>query len=399
MQLFLYSISDIGTPNKEKEFTVYDYIKNSLIEKGIPEEQIALIHDAKTDAARATLFQEMRSGKKKILIGSTDKCGTGVNVQKHLTALHHIDCPWKPSAIEQRDGRGIRQGNENEEVAIYRYVTKETFDAYNWGLIENKQRFISQVLTGKVVSRTCDDIDEATLSYAEIKAIATGNPLIKEKMQLDNDVQKLKVLKTAYDSQRYTLQDNFMIRFPKLIKAAKEKLACVREDIKLRDVEMSKLEDFAITIGNITYRERPEGGIAAMEALSKCKVGEVKAIGRFQNFELLAEKGFLGANHFILRNQTDYRVEVSTSALGNMVKLEHVFKSLHENEEYLTRKLEGYERDLAASKLEYEKPFQYADELKEKLQKQHEINVKLDLDKTQEEKEQISECIEIEKSR
>ena len=166
----------------------------------------------------------MRTGKKKVLIGSTDKCGTGVNVQTHLVAMHHVDCPWKPSSIEQREGRGIRQGNENEEVAIYRYVTKGTFDAYNWSLIENKQRFISQVMTSKAVSRSCEDIDEATLSYAEIKAVATGNPLIKEKMEIDNDVQRLKLLKASYDNQRYGLQDNFMIKYPKLIKTAKTAL-------------------------------------------------------------------------------------------------------------------------------------------------------------------------------
>nr|WP_330416670.1 helicase C-terminal domain-containing protein [Dorea formicigenerans] len=166
------------------------------------------------------LFKEMRTGKKKVLIGSTDKCGTGVNVQTHLVAMHHVDCPWKPSSIEQREGRGIRQGNENKEVAIYRYVTKGTFDAYNWSLVENKQRFISQVMTSKAVSRSCEDIDEATLSYAEIKAVATGNPLIKEKMEIDNDVQRLKLLKASYDNQRYGLQDNFMIKYPKLIKTA-----------------------------------------------------------------------------------------------------------------------------------------------------------------------------------
>ena len=162
----------------------------------------------------------MRTGKKKILIGSTDKCGTGVNVQTHLTAMHHVDCPWKPSCIEQRDGRGIRQGNENKEVAVYRYVTKGTFDAYSWSLVENKQRFISQIMTSRSVSRTCEDIDEAVLSYAEIKAVATGNPLIREKMQLENDVQRLKLLKSSYDRQHYSLEDNIMIRYPKLIAKA-----------------------------------------------------------------------------------------------------------------------------------------------------------------------------------
>ena len=217
-------LSDIGTPGAEKKFDLYTYVKGELVKRGIPEKEIAFIHDAKTDAQRDTLFKEMRTGKKKILIGSTDKCGTGVNVQTHLVAMHHIDCPWKLSAIEQREGRGIRQGNENGEVAIYWYVTKSTFDAFLWSIIENKQRFISQVMTGKSVSRNCEDIDEATLSYAEIKAVATGNPLIREKMETDNEVQRLKLLKSFYDSQHYTQQDDYMIKYPKLIKLRKKSL-------------------------------------------------------------------------------------------------------------------------------------------------------------------------------
>ena len=372
--------SDIGTPGADKDFTVYQYLKDVLIQYGIPEEEIAFIHDAKTDAQRDVLFKEMRTGKKKVLIGSTDKCGTGVNVQTHLVALHHVDCPWKPSSIEQREGRGIRQGNENDEIAVYRYVTKSTFDAYNWSLVENKQRFISQVTTSKAVSRTCEDIDEATLSYAEIKAVATGNPLIKEKMEIDNDVQRLKLLKSSYDNQRYALQDNFMIRYPKLIKAASEKLACVREDIKVRDRELIENPDFAITVGKFTYTERADGGAVMLEAVSKCKTGETTALGSFHGFDLLVEKNFMGTNYLILRGRTEYKVELSTSPVGNMVKLENCFNGIHENEEYLLKKIEQYENDLAASKEEYEKPFAHEEELKEKLSRQFELNALLDLE-------------------
>ena len=372
--------SDIGTPGADKDFTVYQYLKDALIQYGIPEEEIAFIHDAKTDAQRDVLFKEMRTGKKKVLIGSTDKCGTGVNVQTHLVALHHVDCPWKPSSIEQREGRGIRQGNENEEIAVYRYVTKSTFDAYNWSLVENKQRFISQVTTSKAVSRTCEDIDEATLSYAEIKAVATGNPLIKEKMEIDNDVQRLKLLKASYDNQRYALQDNFMIRYPKLIKAANEKLACVREDIKLRDRELLEHPDFAITVGKFSYTERADGGAVMLEAVSKCKTGDTTALGSFHGFELLVEKNFMGVNYLILRGKTEYKVELSTSPVGNMVKLENCFNGIHENEEYLLKKIEQYENDLAASKEEYEKPFMHEEELQQKLSRQFELNAQLDLE-------------------
>ena len=372
--------SDIGTPGPDKNFTIYDYLKETLVQYGIPEEEIAFIHDAKTDAQRDALFKEMRTGKKKVLIGSTDKCGTGVNVQTHLVAMHHVDCPWKPSSIEQREGRGIRQGNENEEVAIYRYVTKGTFDAYNWSLVENKQRFISQVMTSKAVSRSCEDIDEATLSYAEIKAVATGNPLIKEKMEIDNDVQRLKLLKASYDNQRYGLQDNFMIKYPKLIKTATEKLANVREDVKARDKELIDNPEFAITIGKATYTERVDGGTMMLEAISKCKTGETTAIGKFHGFELLVEKNFLGINYMVLRGKTEYKAELSTSPVGSMVKLENLFNGLHENIDFLEKKIEQYQNDLEASKAEYDKPFAYSKELEEKLSRQCELNAQLDLE-------------------
>ena len=372
--------SDIGTPGPDKDFTIYDYLKETLVQYGIPADEIAFIHDAKTDAQRDALFKEMRTGKKKVLIGSTDKCGTGVNVQTHLVAMHHVDCPWKPSSIEQREGRGIRQGNENKEVAIYRYVTKGTFDAYNWSLVENKQRFISQVMTSKAVSRSCEDIDEATLSYAEIKAVATGNPLIKEKMEIDNDVQRLKLLKASYDNQRYGLQDNFMIKYPKLIKTATEKLANVREDVKARDKELIDNPEFAITIGKATYTERVDGGTMMLEAISKCKTGETTAIGKFHGFELLVEKNFLDINYMVLRGKTEYKAELSTSPVGSMVKLENLFNGLHENIDFLEKKIEQYQNDLEASKTEYDKPFAYSKELEEKLARQCELNAQLDLE-------------------
>ena len=384
--------SDIGTPKmpwspdwEEKvkaggQFDIYNYIKTELVKKGIPAEEIAFIHDAKSDAQRETLFKDMRSGRKKILIGSTDQCGTGVNVQTHITAMHHIDCPWKPSCIEQREGRGVRQGNENEEVAIYRYVTKGTFDAYSWSLVENKQRFISQVMTSKSVSRTCEDIDEATLSYAEIKAVATGNPLIKEKMQLENDVQRLKMLKSGYDSQRYSLQDNFMLRYPKLIKAAEEKLACVRADVKTSEAELVKEPDFAITVGQARFTERTDGGTVMLEAVSKCKNGETSHIGAFKGFELLVEKNFIGVNYLVLRGRTDYKAELSTSPVGNMVKLENLHHGISLGIEDLEKRIEQYKRDMEQSRQEYEKPFTQEAELTEKTARLNELNVQLDLE-------------------
>ncbi|MDE6253997.1 MAG: DEAD/DEAH box helicase family protein [Lachnospiraceae bacterium] len=385
--------SDIGTPKAawsedweellkkgERSFDVYNYIKTEFVKKGIPADEIAFVHDAKTDAQRETLFKEMRTGKKRIMIGSTEQCGTGVNVQRHLVAMHHIDCPWKPSAIEQREGRGIRQGNENDEIAVYRYVTKDTFDAYSWSLVENKQRFISQVMTSKSVSRTCEDIDEAALSYAEIKAVATGNPLIKEKMQLENDVQRLKFLKSTYDSQRYSLEDNILIHFPKLIAAAKEKAECVRQDMKQAEEGLLLEPDFAVTVGKAKYTERVDGGTAVLEAVSRCKSGETTHIGTFKGFELLVEKNFVGVNYLVLRGRTDYKVELSTSPVGNMVKLENLYGGIAENLNFLTKKIEQYERDLEQSKSDYEKPFVQEEELAEKIARLNELNIQLDLE-------------------
>lgn len=384
--------SDIGTPKavwdreweakwKEgsREFDIYNYVRTELVKSGIPAEEIAFIHDAATDIRRDTLFRDMRTGKKKILIGSTDKCGTGVNVQDHLTAIHHIDCPWKPSCIEQREGRGIRQGNENDKIAVYRYVTKGTFDAYSWSLVENKQRFISQIMTSKAVSRTCEDIDEATLSYAEIKAVATGNPLIREKMQLENDVQRLKLLKHSYDKQRYSLEDNIMIRYPKLITSAKEKLSCVEKDMRDADAAILAEPDFAVTIGNARYMERVDGGASLLEAFSRCKAGEITHIGSFKGFRILAEKNHIGIHHIILRGKTDYKAELSHSPVGNMIKLENILGGMEQAMKGWKQRIEQYERDMEQSKLEYEKPFAEDEELKEKTARLNELNVQLDL--------------------
>ena len=383
--------SDIGTPKaswseewikrlEKWQFDVYNYVKTGLVKAGIPANEIAFIHDAKTDAQRDDLFKETRTGKKKILIGSTDKCGTGVNVQTHLTAMHHIDCPWKPSCIEQREGRGIRQGNENDEIAVYRYVTQGTFDAYSWSIIENKQRFISQIITSKSISRTCEDIDEAILSYAEIKAVATGNPLIKEKMELENDVQRLRLLKSTYDRQRYSLEDNFMIRYPKQIAAAKEKLACVEADSKIAEQSLLTEPDFAITIGKARFTERTDGGTVMLETVSKCNKGETTHIGEFKGFELLVEKNHIGVHYLVLRGRTDYKVDLSSSPVGNMVKLENLLGGISQNKVVLEERIAQYQRDMEQSKLEYEKPFAQEQELNEKIDRLNALNVELDLE-------------------
>ncbi len=251
-------------------------------------------------------------------------------------------------------------------------------------LVENKQRFISQVMTSKAVSRTCEDIDEATLSYAEIKAVATGNPLIKEKMQLENDVQRLKMLKSSYDSQRYSLQDNFMIRYPKLIAAATEKLACVLEDTKTAEAAIIAEPDFAITVDvagkGTKFTERTEGGTFMLQAVSQCKTGETTHIGSFKGFELLVEKNFIGVNNMVLRGKTDYKVELSASPVGNMVKLENLCHGISVGVSELEKRIEQYQRDMEQSKQEYEKPFTQEEELNEKVARLNELNVQLDLE-------------------
>ena len=398
--------SDIGTPKRSWSqdmlsrpwhetgtFDVYNYIKTELVRQGIPAEEIAFIHDCKTDAQRDALFREMRAGTKKILIGSTDKCGTGVNVQTHLVAMHHCDCPWKPSSIEQREGRGLRQGNENDEVAVYRYVTKGTFDAYSWALVENKQRFISQVMTGKSVSRTCEDIDEATLSYAEIKAVATGNPMIKEKMEIDNDVQRLKMLKATYDSQHYAMQDSFMVKFPKLIAAAEEKLRCVREDVRERDKRLVAGAEFSIKVGGMTFTERVDGGTAFLSAAGKCKTGTTTELAEYKGFSVLVEKNFMGTDYLVLRGKTEYKAELSTSPVGCMTRLENLFNGIQEKIGFLEERLEKYRLDMEQAKAEFEKPFQYGEELKAKLARQFELNSLLDMEnrKSPEEAQSLEE--------
>ena len=286
----------------------------------------------------------------------------------------------KPSSIEQREGRGLRQGNENDEVAVYRYVTKGTFDAYSWALVENKQRFISQVMTGKSVSRTCEDIDEAVLSYAEIKAVATGNPMIKEKMQVDNDVQRLKMLKATYDSEHYAMQDSFMVKFPKLIAAAEEKLECVREDVRERDRRLIDGTDFSIKVGGMAFTDRVEGGTTFLLAASKCKTGTTMELAEYKGFSVLVEKNFMGEDNLVLRGKTEYKVELSTSPVGCMTRLENLFNGIERNIGFLEEKLEKYRLDMEQAKVEYGKPFQYEEELKTKLARQFELNNLLDME-------------------
>ena len=248
-------------------------------------------------------------------------------------------------------------------------------------VVENKQRFISQIMTSKSVSRSCEDIDEVTFQYAEIKAIATGNPLIKEKMEVDNDVQRLKLLKASYDQNHYRNQDDFTVRFPKLIKAAEEKLACVKADIIYRDEMSEKEPEFSITVGSTNYDERVDGGTALIAAIAKAKTGVTTELGKYKGFSLSVEKNFMGVNYLILTGKTGYSVETSTSPVGLMMRLENTFNGIEEKAVFLEQRLDEYTRSMEQAKADYEKPFEYEEELKQKLARQYEINAELDLDR------------------
>ncbi len=374
---------DIGTPKGEGIFDVYHALKDELIKKGIPEDEISFIHEAKTDTQKEALFEKMRSGEKRIIIGSTNKLGVGTNIQDRVVAMHHIDCPWRPSDIEQRDGRGLRHGNINDEVGVYRYVTQNTFDSYLWQLVENKQRFISQIKSGKMVGRTCEDIDEAVLSYAEVKAVATGDERIKEKMDIDLEVSRLQMLKANYDNQRYTLQDKFTFQYPKAIAEGEKRLDGLIKDKATRDSNQS--EEFMMVINGRTYTERDEAGKRLMLVEHSLPTSDNDvAVGTYSGFELkIRKQAFMNgkAVKYVLSGERDYSIEPSDSPHGNTMRLDNALKGIEDLINKTQIDLEDDKRNLELAKVEYEKPFAYGDELEQKLKRQAELNKELNLDK------------------
>lgn len=372
--------SDVGTPGGNKEFTAYDYIKKELITRGIPEAHICFIHDANNEIQREQIFSDIRSGNKRIIIGSTAKMGTGTNIQNRLIAEHHLDCPYRPSDIEQREGRIIRQGNMNDEVNIYRYVTKDTFDSYLWQLVENKQKFISQIMTSKSIVRSCEDIDDAVLSYAEVKALATGNPLIKEKMDVDNDVARLTLLKTDYNSKKYKMQDNFLYTYPKLISESKQNLQNILKDIEKRNLR--ETDEFSIVIKDVSYTEREEAGNMLLVYFSQVNRNEEMLIGSLKGFNISIRKSLYSDTiNASIQGHSHYGVELGSSAHGNIIRIENTLSNLEAVSVKLQADIEGHERNLEESKIEYEKPFTHDLELNEKLARQNELNALLDLSK------------------
>ena len=374
---------DLSTPKGDGTFNVYEDIRSKLIEKGVPPEEIAFIHDANTETRKAELFAKVRSGQVRFLLGSTAKMGAGTNVQDRLIALHHLDVPWRPSDIEQQEGRILRQGNMNDKVKIFRYVTEGTFDSYSWQLIENKQKFIGQIMTSKSPVRSCEDIDEAALSYAEVKALATGNPYIKEKMDLDIQVSKLKLLKANHTSQRYRLEDNIAKHYPMQIIALKERLEGYRTDIQTYAAHKPVDKDaFSMKIGNRTYMDKKEAGAALIDMCRSAKQPNMAVtIGEYQGFKMsVSFDSFFSKFTISLKGSLSHEVEIGADPLGNLQRLSNALERMTGKMADVEQKLSNVEHQLETAKVEVTKPFAQEQELAEKLERLAELNALLNMD-------------------
>lgn len=373
--------SDMSTPKGDGEFNIYDDIREKLVAMGIPKEEIAFIHEANSDKQKDELFAKVRKGDVRILLGSTQKMGAGTNVQNKLIALHDLDVPWRPADLEQRAGRIVRQGNENKEVNIYRYVTENTFDAYLWQTIENKQKFISQIMTSKTPVRVAEDVDESSLNYAEIKALATGDPKIKEKMDLDNEVTKLKMLEANYKSNRYRLEDKVAKNYPEEIARTEKLIEAVKKDIKDVEAKAEGEEKFtSITIGVEKILDKKLAGERLLEAISKVKINESKVIGKYRNMDLEVSYNFFTNSHnFSLNGAAKHSGELGTSADGNITRLDNALEKMPEKLNRLEEKLISTKEQLENAKEELKKPFEKADELKSKVLRLAELNKLLDM--------------------
>lgn len=369
---------DMSTPRNDA-FNVYDEIRNKLLEEGIPESEIAYIHNAKTDVKKKELFSKVREGKVRILIGSTGKMGAGTNVQERLIAIHDLDCPWRPSDLEQRAGRIVRQGNRNKDVYIYRYVTEGTFDAYLYQLVENKQKFIGQIMTSKSPVRSAEDIDEASLSYAEIKALASGNPKVKEKMELDTKVSKLKLAKANYLSQKYDLEDRIIKYYPQKIKAIKTRIEGLENDIK--DLKPQK-EFQQIKIKDMLIVDKKQAGNAILLACKGYDGQDKKYIGEYRGFDLYIQFNSLSQYYIMsLKKELYYPVELGNDVYGNLTRIDNAIENIPKSLKVEKELLQNTLQQLHNAELEVEKPFEKEDELNNALKKLSKINKELDLDK------------------
>ena len=384
---------DLSTPKNDGNFNVYDDIRKKLIAAGVPENEIEFIHNADTEAKKAALFSKVRSGDVRVLLGSTAKMGAGTNVQSRLVAVHHLDVGWKPSDMTQRNGRIIRQGNMNKEVKVFNYVTEGTFDSYLFQTLENKQRFISQIMTSKSPVRSCEDVDEQALSYAEIKALCAGNPLIKEKMDLDVQVAKLKVLKADHQSQKFRLQDKLLTKFPADIRETNAYIAGVKADAQLAAAHPQVQEGFCgMTIKGVTYDEKKTAGERLVLACSELPNAEEKVIGSYRGFELsLRFDTFRSEYQAILKGQRRYPVALGTDPLGNIIRLDNSLNNFPERINSAENELATLHQQQAAAQIEVEKPFPQEEELAEKSARLAELNAQLDVDEKSHDPEQDEE--------
>ena len=384
---------DLSTPKNDGNFNVYDDIRKKLVAAGVPENEIEFIHNADTEAKKAALFSKVRSGDVRVLLGSTAKMGAGTNVQSRLVAVHHLDVGWKPSDMTQRNGRIIRQGNMNKEVKVFNYVTEGTFDSYLFQTLENKQRFISQIMTSKSPVRSCEDVDEQALSYAEIKALCAGNPLIKEKMDLDVQVAKLKVLKADHQSQKFRLQDKLLTKFPADIQETNAHIAGLKADAQLAAAHPQGKEDFCgMTIKGVAYDEKKTAGERLVLACSELPNAEEKVIGSYRGFELsLRFDAFRTEYQALLKGQRKYTVPLGTDPLGNIIRLDNSLNNFPERITAAENELTTLHQQQAAAQIEVEKPFPQEEELAEKSARLAELNAQLDVDEKSHEPEQDEE--------
>ncbi|GHU50569.1 hypothetical protein FACS1894127_5980 [Clostridia bacterium] len=387
---------DFSTPKKDGTFNVYDDIKAKLLARGIPEHEIAFIHDADTETRKKELFAKVRQGKVRVLFGSTFKMGAGTNVQDRLIAIHDADCPWRPADLAQRAGRIVRQGNQNAEVQIYRYATSGTFDSYLWQTVEAKQKFTAQIMSSKSPVRSADDVDETALSYSEIKALCAGNPLIAEKMQLDNDVARLRMLKSEYKSQHYRLEDSLLKTFPQQIASVTERIAGIEKDIVHYAAEKEKLSVITvtdgaasvspkfpgITINGVTHTEKEPAAKALLDACKGIKGRETELpIGEYMGFKLSLNYASFGQTiNLMMRSAMTYQTELGTDAFGNIQRINNALDKLPERVEGAKTQLANYEKQVAAAKEELTKPFAQEDELAAKEARLALLNSDLNID-------------------
>ena len=384
---------DLSTPKNDGNFNVYDDIRKKLVAAGVPENEIEFIHNADTEAKKAALFSKVRSGDVRVLLGSTAKMGAGTNVQSRLVAVHHLDVGWKPSDMTQRNGRIIRQGNMNKEVKVFNYVTEGTFDSYLYQTLENKQRFISQIMTSKSPVRSCEDVDEQALSYAEIKALCAGNPLIKEKMDLDVQVAKLKVLKADHQSQKFRLQDKLLTKFPADIQEMNAHIAGLKADAQLAAAHPQGKEEFcSMVIKGVAYDEKKTAGERLVLACSELPNAEEKVIGSYRGFELsLRFDAFRTEYQALLKGQRKYTVPLGNDPLGNIIRLDNSLNNFPERITAAENELTTLHQQQAAAQIEVEKPFPQEEELAEKSARLAELNAQLDVDEKSHEPEQDEE--------